>query len=82
MSALIETPAAWERWGWMVASVAARHGVTTKALLSRKRTALLAQARHELMADLWGSGLAYIEVGRLLGMHLTSVMHGVKQVLA
>lgn len=81
MSAPIETPAAWERWGWMVTAVAKAHGVTTKALLSRKRTALIARARHELMADLWGSGLAFAEVGRLLDMDHTSVMHGVKRVL-
>jgi len=66
----------------MVVAVADRHGVTTTELLSRGRTALLARARHDLMADLWGSGLAFIEVGRLLGMDHTSVMYGVRKALA
>lgn len=79
--ARIATPEAWERWGWMVESVAQRHGVTVDAVLGSRRTSEVARARHDLMAGLYGSGLAYAEIGRLLGRDHTSVMHGVRRAL-
>jgi chromosomal replication initiation ATPase DnaA len=72
---------AWTRWGWIVESVARRHGVSVDGLLGRARTAPLAAARHDLMCCLWASGVAYAEIGRLLGRDHTTVMHGVRRAL-
>ncbi len=72
---------AWSRWGWIVESVAERHGVSVAGLLSRSRHREFTVARHDLMASLWGSGLAYAEIGRLLGVDHTTVMHGVRRAL-
>lgn len=72
---------AWARWGWMVESVASRHGVSARDVLGRRRIKEIATARHDLMSCLWGSGLAYAEIGRLLGMDHTSVMFGVRRAM-
>ncbi len=81
MTPRITTPEAWTRWGWLVDAVAERHGVLADALLGRGKTAEVVRARHDLMACLWGSGCAYAEIGRLLGMNHTSVLTAVKRVL-
>lgn len=78
----VRLPLPWERWGWMVESVARRHGVPVDDLLGRGRTSEVAAARHDLMACMWGSGLAYSAIARLLGVDHTTVMHGVRRGLA
>ncbi len=72
---------AWARWGWIVESVADRHGISVAALLSRRRSQLFAVARQDLMSCLWASGLAYAEIGRLLGRDHTTVIYGVRRAL-
>ena len=79
--ARITTPEAWSRWGWLVDAVAERHGVLADSLLGRGHTIELTRARRDLMTCLWGSGCAFAEVGRLLGMHHTSIMYAVRKEL-
>jgi chromosomal replication initiation ATPase DnaA len=62
-------------------AVADRHGVTTKEILGRSRTAPVAAARHVVEAELFQSGMACAEIGRILGRDHTSVQHGVQRVL-
>jgi chromosomal replication initiation ATPase DnaA len=73
--------AAWERWGWLVESAAARHGVEVDDLLGPRRTAILAAARADLCTNLWGSGLPYSEIGRLVGRDHTTVLYLVRKEL-
>ncbi len=81
MKANLVEASAWERWGWMAESVARRHGVSVEGLLGPRKTHLVVTARHDLMSCLWGSGLPYAEIGRLLGRDHSSVMHGVRRSL-
>ncbi len=69
----------WDRWGWMVESVAERHGVSVAGLLSRCRNREFVIARQDLMTVLWGSGLAFAEIGRLLGRDHSTVIYGVRR---
>lgn len=73
---------AWERWGWMVDSVARRHGVTVEAILSPERTPLVASARADLCVCLHASGVPYAEIGRLVGRDHTTAMYLVRKELA
>ena len=82
MKPRIVTPVAWARWGWMVESVAERHDVGIQDILSAtKERVEVSRARHDLMSCLWGSGLAFAEIGRLLGRDHTTVMYGVRRAL-
>jgi chromosomal replication initiation ATPase DnaA len=77
---IVKAPA-WDRWGWMVESVAARHGVSVEDILGRARTKLISEARHDLMACLWGSGLAFAEIGRMLDRDHTTIISGVRRAI-
>lgn len=78
----IREPEAWQRWGWLVASVAKRYGVTVDDVLGRRRHQRVAHARRDLCACLRGSGLAYAEIGRMLGLDHCTVMTAVRKDLA
>jgi chromosomal replication initiation ATPase DnaA len=65
----------------MVESCALRHGVTVETLLSRGKAAEVVSARHDLASCLWGSGLPYTTVGRLIGRDHTTVMSSVRKEL-
>ncbi len=72
---------AWERWGWMVESVAERHGVSVGDIIGRIGTREVTRARHDLMTCMWGSGCGYAEIGRLLGRDHSSVIYAVRRAL-
>ncbi len=72
---------AWDRWGWMVQSVADRHGVAVVDLLGRSKARELTRARHDLMTCMWGSGVGFAEIGRLLGLDHSSVIYAVRRAL-
>jgi len=78
---LLKDPAAWTKWGWMVDSVAVRHGVRIHEMLSTSREDRVSKARRDLCACLRGSGLSYPDIGRLVGMDHTSVMYAVRKEL-
>ncbi len=63
---------AWE----VLDGVAGFYGLTRQALLSRRRTAEVAQARQITMLLLRERGLSYAQVGRLLGRDHATVLHG------
>ncbi len=75
-------PLTWMKWGWMVESCATRHGVAVSAILGRGRTHSVRFARRDLYTCLWGSGLAYAEIGRMLGRDHQTVRSGVLGELA
>ncbi len=63
-------------------TIAASYGTFSAAdILGRSRKLPLPDARHELMTQLWESGLTLAEIGRLLKKHHTTVLHGVRRVL-
>jgi chromosomal replication initiation ATPase DnaA len=78
MTPQIRTPETWERWGWLVEAVARRHGVPVDALLGPRRYADLSRARKDLYGCLYGSGIGFSEIGRLLGRDHTTVLTGVR----
>lgn len=78
----ITTPDAWARWGWVVEGVATRYGVAITDLLGRCREQRLADARSDLYACLWGSGLALAEIGRMLDRDHTTVRNGIRKDLS
>lgn len=78
----IRTAAAWRRWGWIVESVASRHGLTSNALLGSSHRGIAVRARRDLYACLFGSGLSYSDVARLLGRDHTTVIAGIRKELA
>ncbi len=53
-------------------------GVSPMRMLGPSRTPSVVRARHALMAALWMSGDSVSEVGAILGMHHTSVAHGLR----
>lgn len=59
----------------IVEEVAARHRVTTYAICSRRRTNTICAARADLMREMRSTGLAYVEIGRILKRDHSSVMH-------
>ncbi len=69
----------WAKWGWAVASAARDCGVTVEGILSKKRTPTVVRARTEAIVSLYGSGLPYAEIGRLLGMNHSSAMDAVRR---
>lgn len=78
----ILVPATWKRWGWAVEAVSKRYGVPVRMVLGSDRNQLVSAARRDLYLSLYGSGLGYSEIARLLGVDHTSVMFGVKKSLA
>ena len=72
----------WARWGWAVQAACAKYGVAVSTLLGNARGQLVDRARREVYAALYGSGLGYSEIGRLLGRDHTSVLAGVRKELA
>lgn len=65
-------------WVPLAREVAAKHGVTTRDMLSGYRTARLASARWEFWSLLADRGVSLAEIGRRTGgYHHTTVMHGV-----
>lgn len=81
MSGGILAPVAWERWGWMADAVAGRHGVPVSIILGPCRGEEIVAARRDLASCLYGSGLSYSRVARLLGRHHTTIMDLVRQEL-
>lgn len=75
----ITEPEMWARYGWMVESVAARHGVNVDDLLGRARNPLLVRARDALCGSLHGSGVGYADIGRLLDRDHTTIMDAVRR---
>lgn len=65
----------------MLVGICERHGVTKNEVLGRGRTAIVASARNELMAQLWRSGVPLAEIGRLLDRDHTTVLAGVRRAL-
>lgn len=53
-------------------------GVSAERMLGSSRTTSVVRARHALMAALWRTGCSVNEVGAILGMHHTSIMHGLR----
>jgi hypothetical protein len=57
-------------------------GVTDQGLRSKNRSRAVVDARQALMFALWDGGMSYSAIGRLLGRHHTTIMHGVSQAKA
>jgi hypothetical protein len=54
-------------------------GVADYTLRGKGRSRTVVEARQALMFALWDGGMSYSAIGRLLGKHHTTIMHGVKQ---
>lgn len=67
----------WKRIEVMMAEVCRGHHVTPDEILSKKRTAIVTAARHDLMTRAWLTGIPMVEVGRLLDRDHSSVRHGI-----
>lgn len=59
-----------------VTEAAQRHGVTADAVLGRDRKRRVAHARFEVMRRLRADGWSLTQIGRALGRHHTTVLHG------
>lgn len=57
------------------------YGIEPEAILGRQRFKPLPDARHEVMARLWESGMALAQIASLLDMDHTTVLYGVRKVL-
>lgn len=57
-------------------------GVKAEALLGRCRTKSVAAARHKLFVALWmDEHMSLTEIGDTLGLHHTTVIHGLRKTL-
>lgn len=56
-------------------------GVSPMRMLGTSRTPNVVRSRHALMAALWQTGCSVSEVGEILGMHHTSVIHGLRSAM-
>lgn len=70
-----------ERAQHLAARIGAEHDVDPAEILGRRRWARLVVARRKLMLALWDTGMSIGEVAETLGIHHTSVMHGLRQEL-
>lgn len=61
--------------------ICGRFNVTRAEVLGRGQSAIVSRARHELMAQLWRSGLAAAEVARILERDHTTVLVGIQRVV-
>lgn len=73
---IVTSPTRWAKWGWIVESVAARHGVSVEHLLGRQLSGKKTCARQDLYGSLYGSGLSCSAIARLLGRDHTTVLEG------
>ena len=57
----------WERWGWVIESAEGRFGVNRADIVGRSHRQEHVDARRWVCECLWGSGLGFAQVGRLVG---------------
>lgn len=65
----------------LVETVCDRHGVTYQEVLGRGLETHVVAARQESMFLLRASGMAFAAIGRMLGRHHTTCIHGVRRYL-
>lgn len=65
-----------ERLHFYADLAAARHGCTRDDVLGRSRKPVYAAARREVYRRLHDAGWNFSEIGRRMGVHHTSVLHG------
>lgn len=56
---------------------AERHGVTVAEIKGRSRLGHVAAARQDVFLELWEVGWSFSRIGRAMGRHHSTVMHGV-----
>ena len=63
----------------IIASVAARHGLTEADIYVRDRSAPVSAARREAWALAYAAGFSMVEIARVGGWNHSSIRHGVRQ---
>jgi len=68
------------RWGSReaIAKVIEMHELTEHELFSKSRHPRIVRARHHLAHLLATEDWSYSDIGRLLGMHHTTISHGIE----
>jgi hypothetical protein len=57
-------------------------GVTEQQVRGLNRSRTIVEAKQAMMFALWDGKMSYAAIGRLLGKHHTTVMHGVNEAAA
>ncbi len=70
-----------ERIRGFAAVISKDTGIRVDAILGDRRFPRVVKARNRLMLCLWNARLSLKEIGLVLGMHHTSVMHGLRNEL-